>query len=284
MGLFSDALLQSFDVLCVHGELPAGEPQPVLLQNRRRDRTNTEKSILPSQRHVRRVLSEDATGELPSSTPRGRLRSKDGGGGSGSACASPPRTPLPSPPQTDRPSATPWCSVTPIEGHPATPETRGLHGRQRRRQLAHLHLRNEALERLHVVLPTAAEAADVGLGLRRRHEPDAVVVGGGAADGDVADVREMDELTDERGEGGHGRREGGTEGLDGCFEGRHSAAGRPRRAGGAAACSCGTISHWSSGRHRSVSWHSNVADIYDSHRPTCGQASDKINTYVFALR
>lgn len=270
MGLFSDALLQSFDVLCVHGELPAGEPQPVLLQNRRRDRTNTEKSILPSQRHVRRVLSEDATGELPSSTPRGRLRSKDGGGGSGSACASPPRTPLPSPPQTDRPSATPWCSVTPIEGHPATPETRGLHGRQRRGQLAHLHLRNEALERLHVVLPTAAATnlmpssseavqrmATSPMCARWTSLP--------TSGAKVATAAAREERRDWTAVSKAGTRQLVAREEQEVLQ---PAAAEPS----------------ATGRHRSVSWHSNVADIYDSHRPTCGQASDKINTYVFALR
>jgi hypothetical protein len=63
---------------------------------------------------------------------------------------------------SDRPSATAWCTVTPRpESLPATLETRGLHGEQGSGQLVHVELWNEALERLHVVLHVAGEAAHV---------------------------------------------------------------------------------------------------------------------------
>ena len=48
-----------------------------------------------------------------------------------------------------------------LEGHPASCdcETRCLHGKQRPRQQAHVELRNKALEREHVMVLVAPEAA-----------------------------------------------------------------------------------------------------------------------------
>ena len=85
------------------------------------------------------------------------------------------------------------------KGHPASCETRCLDGEHRRRQQAHVELRNEALERVHVVVLVAREAAGVGVALRGDEPDPAVVVvvvaaAGGAADGDVAGVREVVEL------------------------------------------------------------------------------------------
>ena len=89
------------------------------------------------------------------------------------------------------------------EGHPASRETRCLHSEQRRRQQARVKLRNELLEREHVMVLVACEAANVSVALRG-DEPDAVVVvaAGGATDGDIAGVREVVELAAERGMGG----------------------------------------------------------------------------------
>jgi hypothetical protein len=127
------------------------------------------------------------------------------------------------------------------EGHPASPETRGLHGQQRRGQLAHLHLRNEELEGLHVVLLVARESADVGIGLRD-HEPDAVG-GGRAADGDVAGVRSV-RWTSLPASGAKVARVAAREDRRDWTAVSKGGSWSPEKS--KRCCRCGTISHWAS--------------------------------------
>jgi hypothetical protein len=68
------------------------------------------------------------------------------------------------------------------------------------------------------VLLVAGQAADIGVRMR---DDEPYTVGGGAGNGDVPGVLEVDELTGERREARQGRGEGRPKGLDNGVEGRH---------------------------------------------------------------